>query len=427
MREMKDSGVDWIGEIPFDWKIYKIDTLYSLRTQKVSDRDFMPLSVTKQGIVPQLDTAAKTNAHDDRKLVKKGDFAINSRSDRRGSCGISAYTGSVSLINTVLKPKGEMNPNFFNWLFHTTQFADEFYKWGHGIVDDLWTTNWQDMKKISVPVPALNVQKQIADHLDSRCANIDVLLEEIQIEIDTLEQYKKSIITEVVTKGLNPDVEMKDSGIEWIGNIPKDWDNSKLGYECYIRARLGWKGLKAEEYVDEGYAFISAFNIQNSKLVWSPLNFITRERYEESPEIMLSVGDVLLVKDGAGVGKCARIDDLPYGETAPNSSLAVISTFEKLDYRYLYYYLNCSIFTNFVNRLLNGMGVPHLTQEVTKGINILLPSVLEQQKISDYLDDKCSEVDSIIKDKQKQLKILTDYKKSLIFEYVTGKREVEIE
>ena len=161
-------------------------------------------------------------------LSKRVTFAINSRSDRRGSCGISDYTGSVSLINTVMKPKGEMNPKYFNWLFHTIQFADEFYKWGHGIVDDLWTTNWQDMKKISVPVPNIDVQIQIADFLDTKCNEMDALTADIQTQIETLEQYKKSVITEAVTKGLNPDAEMKDSGIEWIGSIPKDWDIIKV-------------------------------------------------------------------------------------------------------------------------------------------------------------------------------------------------------
>ena len=144
MGNMKDSGIEWLGELPDLWKLSLIGNVYELRNTKVSDKDYPPLSVTNKGIVPQLETAAKTNAHDDRKLVKKGDFAINSRSDRRGSCGISSYEGSVSLINTVLAPLGEMNPRYYDWLFHTIQFSDEFYKWGHGIVDDLWTTNWRD-------------------------------------------------------------------------------------------------------------------------------------------------------------------------------------------------------------------------------------------------------------------------------------------
>ena len=134
---MKNSGIEWIGEIPVDWNTVRLGTQYTERKTKVSDKDYQPLSVTMKGILPQLATAAKTDAHDDRKLVCKGDFAINSRSDRRGSCGISPYDGSVSLINTILCPRDEMNPRYYDWLFHSTMFSDEFYKWGHGIVDDL--------------------------------------------------------------------------------------------------------------------------------------------------------------------------------------------------------------------------------------------------------------------------------------------------
>ena len=132
-REMRHSGIEWIGEIPKEWKVNKIGNLYHVRNEKVSDKDFPPLSVTMNGIVPQLETAAKTNNGDDRKLVRKGDFAINSRSDRRGSCGVSQYDGSVSLINTILMPRTSMNSQYYNWLFHTELFADEFYKWGRGI------------------------------------------------------------------------------------------------------------------------------------------------------------------------------------------------------------------------------------------------------------------------------------------------------
>lgn len=426
MRATKDSGFEWIGIIPTEWALSKIGQVYRLRNTKVSDTDYPPLSVTNKGIVPQLDTAAKTNAHDDRKLVKKDDFAINSRSDRRGSCGISDFDGSVSLINTILAPLNEMNPGYYDWLFHTVQFGDEFYKFGHGIVDDLWTTGWQEMKKITIPTPPLPEQQRIADFLDAKCAEIDALTADIQTQINTLEQYKRSVITETVTKGLNPATEMKDSGIDGAGVTPSHWKTTKLCYECYIRARLGWRGLKADEYVDEGYAFISAFNIQNGKLVWTPLNYITKERFDESPEIKLHSGDVLIVKDGAGVGKCARVDDLPMGGTAPNSSIAVITPSKNLDYRYVCYYLQSAVFNNFVLLLYNGMGVPHLTQEVMSKIKILVPPLKEQMVISDYLDAKCTEIDAVVETKKSQLATLDEYKKSLIFEYVTGKKEVPL-
>ena len=197
--KMKDSGIEWIGKIPEHWEVKRIGQIYIERREKVSDRDYPPLSVTMKGILPQLETAAKSDAHDDRKLVCKGDFAINSRSDRRGSCGISPCDGSISLINTVLIPLGKMHPVFYNWLFHTPIFADEFYKNGHGIVDDLWTTSWQEMKRISIPLPSMNEQKQIADYLDEKCSSIDSIISTKKQQLEKLEEYKKSLIFEYVT------------------------------------------------------------------------------------------------------------------------------------------------------------------------------------------------------------------------------------
>jgi type I restriction enzyme S subunit len=422
---MKNSGIPWIGDIPVGWSIDTIGNLYTLRNEKVSDKDFAPLSVTKKGIVPQLETAAKTDDGDNRKLVRIGDFAINSRSDRRGSCGISAYDGSVSLINTILTPRGEMNPNYYNWLFHTELFADEFYKWGHGIVDDLWTTRWQEMKKISIVSPSLAEQQKIAEFLDRKCGEIDEMVALQEKVIEELKAYKQSVITEAVTKGLNPDAPMRDSGIEWIGQVPEHWECGLFWKLNYIRGRLGWKGLKADEYQDIGYPFLSAFNIINDKLDWNDINRITKERYDESPEIKLSQGDILIVKDGAGIGKCARIDNLPLGEATVNSSLAVISPNERLHYKFEYYYLLSAPFQSVIWLLKIGMGVPHLTQENMRSIVIIYPSIIEQQTIADYLDGKCSDIDNLINIKQQKIDSLKEYKKSIIYEYVTGKREVE--
>lgn len=212
---------------------------------------------------------------------------------------------------------------------------------------------------------------------------------------------------------------MKSSGDKWIGDIPSDWDVTRIGYESWIRARLGWKGLKAEEYVDEGFAFLSAFNIVNDKLQWENLNYINQQRYDESPEIKLKKGDILLVKDGAGIGKCGRVDSLPKGAATTNGSLAVISSFSNLSYRYLYFYLISPIFQNYIYRLMNGMGVPHLSQEELRKIQIPFPPIAEQKRIADYLDGKCADIDQIRADVEKQIEILTDYKKSIITEAVT--------
>ncbi len=419
----KDSCIEWIGEIPESWNINKIGQIYQERNKKVSDKEFMPLSVTKNGIVPQLETAAKTDNGDNRKLVKQNDFVINSRSDRRGSCGISEFTGSVSLINTVLMPRKNINNTYYNFTFKSECFADEFYRWGTGIVDDLWSTKWSAMKNIYIPYPSINVQQQIADYLDKKCGEIDEVVDKQKAVIEKLKEYKQSVITEAVTKGLDKSVPLKDSGIEWIGKIPEHWDSIKLKFCSYIRARLGWKGLKAEEYVEEGFPLLSAFNIVNNKLIFENLNYINQYRYDESPEIQLQINDILLVKDGAGIGKCAIIEDMPIQSTA-NGSLAVISTNYRLVAKFLYYYFLSKIFQKYIDRLKDGMGVPHLFQADLKEIEIVIPNELEQKEILGLLDHKCSEIDKTISEKEKLIEKLEEYKKSLIYECVTGKRKV---
>lgn len=424
-RELKDSGIHWIGQIPEPWDVSKIGQLYDNRYERVSDKDFEPLSVTMQGILPQLETAAKTDDGDNRKLVRKGDFAINSRSDRKGSCGISPQDGSVSLINLILAPRTTMNADYYNWLFHTTLFADEFYSWGHGIVADLWTTRWQEMKNIAIPTPPLAEQEAIAAYLHKKCGEIDELIEVEQQMISDLEAYRQSVITEAVTHGLNPNAPLKVSSIRGIEKIPTNWNEVNLLKVLYLRARLGWRGLKSEEYVDEGYPFLSAFNIVNNQLIWNNLNFINKQRYDESPEIKLSLNDILIVKDGAGIGKCARVKDMPLGESTVNSSLGVITVSEALYYSYIFYFFLSTPFQDNVFFLKNGMGVPHLTQENLKSVRIPLPPVEEQETIADYLDAKCAEIDELIKVKQEKIETLKQYRQSLIFEAVTGKTMIE--
>ena len=172
MRKMKESGIDWIGTIPEVWDILPISMCFKERNEKVSDTEWEPLSVTKQGIVKQLENAAKSDAHDARKKVCKNDFVINSRSDRKQSCGVSQYDGSVSLINIVLENK-KINPKFVNYLLKNYGFAEEFYRYGSGIVADLWSTNYQKMKKIMIPIPPQNEQEKIAEFLDKEIIEIN--------------------------------------------------------------------------------------------------------------------------------------------------------------------------------------------------------------------------------------------------------------
>ena len=274
-----------------------------------------------------------------------------------------------------------------------------------------------------VPFPPLPEQQKISAHLDIECAKIDDVITKTKATIEEYKKLKQSVITEAVTKGVRGDRTMKDSGVEYNDFIPCEWNEAKLKYLVYLRARLGWRGLKADEYVDNGFIFLSAFNIINNKLDFSEVNYINQFRYDESPEIKLNLGDVLIVKDGAGIGKCAYVDYMPK-ESTPNGSLAVITPNDKLYGKYLYYYFLSSMFQERILQLKDGMGVPHLFQGDMREILIPVSNVEEQQEIANYLDKKCTEIDRLIECKQKLLAELENYKKSVIYEYVTGKREV---
>lgn len=413
MREMKDSGIEWIGKIPVNWGFSKIGNLYTLRNTKVSDRDYPPLSVTNKGILPQLETAAKSNAHDDRKLLCIGDFAINSRSDRRGSCGISKYNGSVSLINIILRPITEMNPQYYDWLFHTIQFGDEFYKWGHGIVDDLWTTNWQDMKKITIPIPPLSEQQAISAYLDKKCSEINSLTADIQKQIETLEEYKRSVITEAVTKGLNPDAEMKESGIEWVGKIPEHWRIHPVYY--YFSERKNKNSLGTEtNLLSLSYGKIIRKDI-NSNGGLLPESFNTYN--------IIEINDIIIRPTDLQNDKRSLRTGISREHGIITSAYIAMKARKNVNPRYFHYLLHAydvmKVFYNMGNGVRQGLNFSEFSR-----LMVLEPPLDEQQQIADYLDQNATQIDGIISDKKKQLETLEEYKKSLIFEYVTGKKEV---
>lgn len=391
--KLKDSGASWIGLIPEYWDLSKIGQLYDNRYERVSDKDFEPLSVTMQGILPQLDTAAKTDDGDNRKLVRKGDFAINSRSDRRGSCGISPKDGSVSLINLILAPRTTMNADYYNWLFHTTLFADEFYSWGHGIVADLWTTRWQEMKNIAIPTPPIAEQEAIAAYLDKKCEEIDELIEVEQQMISDLESYRQSVITEVATHGLNPDAELKDSGVYWIGKIPERWIIAKMKFFVDIS--------NGSDPKTEGD--IPVFGS-------GATSFKTCGEFKEGPTVLIGRKGATLHIPHYIEGNYWNVD------TAFDTKVK--------DYSLKYFFYIASILD--YKAYISATTLPSMTQSNYENMQIPVPPLSEQQEIANYLDRKCAEIDELIKVKQEKIENLKQYRQSLIFEAVTGKTSVTI-
>ena len=428
-EKMKDSGIEWIGSVPSDWRVH---TLYQLVTQvkeknsNLQEKNLLSLSYGKikrkdidspDGLLPA--------SFDGYNIIEAGDIVLrltdlqNDHTSLR--VGLATERGIITSAYTTLRPIDTSNSKYLFYLLHAFDLKKGFYGMGSGVRQGL---NYAEVKELRIVLPSQKEQDAIVYFLDDQCSEIDLAIDEAKSSIQDYKTLKANIISTTVLSGLDGDVDKRKCRIEWVPSIPSHWDTARFVYKNWIRSRLGWKGLKAEEYVEDGYPFLSAFNINNNYLCWEQLNYITQERYDESPEIKLRVGDILLVKDGAGIGKCARIDSLPLGESTVNGSLAVITPNEDLDYRYEYYYLQCNVFQNIIARLRNGMGVPHLTQEAMKEIVIPLPPREEQEQIANFLDTECRKIDEIIELKNLLIIELEMYKRSLIFETVTGKRKV---
>ena len=421
MKKMCDSGVEWIGEVPEGWEVNLIGTFYSQRSEKVSDRDYAPLSVTMKGVLPQLATVAKTDDGDNRKLVKKGDFAINSRSDRRGSCGISEYDGSVSLINTILMPRGEMDPRYYNWLFHTEAFADEFYKWGHGIVDDLWTTRWSEMKRIQIVAPPLPEQRAIADYLDEKCAAIDMAVDELKRGIEDCKAWKKVIITEATSFGLDDDVKLLQTELGWISNRPSYWKRNQLSSLC--RRGITYGIVKLGEPCENGVKVLRCSDVKDGYLDASNVRTVTPELSDEYKRTVLSGGEVIVNVRGT-LGGCAIVPKEFAGANIAREVALLDVEESKANPKFIMYTLLSSCFANYVGHEMAGAIYQGLNIATLSKYSFYAPDIKEQQAIADYLDEKCAAIDALVAEKEKLIADLEAYKKALVFELVTGKREV---
>lgn len=423
MAMMKSSNTEWLGDIPAEWDVAQIDNYYELRNEKVSDYDFEPLSVTMKGIVPQLATAAKSDDHSNRKLVKKGDFVINSRSDRRGSCGISSLNGSVSLINIVMEPRGEMNPQYYNWLFHTEQFADEFYKWGHGIVNDLWTTRWQEMKKILIVAPSPDEQQAIADYLDKTSTKIDEIIAETKASIEEYKELKKAVIFEVVTKGLDKTAEVKDSGYDFIGCIPDKWEMCKVRHLGTAQNGISIGG----DAFGSGYPFVSYGDVYKNYSLPKTVDKLVQSSEEDRKRYSVEKGDWFFTRTSE------TIDEVGFScvceETIPDAVFAGflirVRPFNNRIYTgFAKYYFRSKHLRAFFVKEMNLVTRASLSQGLLKDTPVVVPPYDEQIEIANYLENRCATIDGIIKDKESLIKDLEAYKKSLIYEVVTGKRRV---
>ena len=417
----KDSGVQWLGEIPSHWEVLRLGSYFSERKEKVSDKDYEPLSVTKNGIFPQLDNVAKTKDGDNRKLVRKNDFVINSRSDRKGSSGVSKYDGSVSLIKIVLEPRKALEPSFCNYLLKSTEFIEEFYRNGHGIVADLWTTRYDEMKQIKVAFPPIEEQQSMASYLDKATAEIDKAIAQQQHMIDLLNERKQIIIQRAVTKGLDENVEMKDSGVDWIGEIPAHWQVKKLKYIANTNSGSTPRNISGKGGPSSNIKWVRTTDLNND-IVTDTSEYLSKQEMASASCPLLEPNTVLISMYG-GSGSFGKIGILGI-EATINQALCSISANDDIQPKYLFYYLQ-SVNKIWMKFAASSRKDPNLNQQIIRNIHIAYPqSKDEQDMVVGMLEKSIREVNYGISQYESLISTLQERKQIIISEVVTGKIKV---
>lgn len=422
MRKMKDSGIEWIGDIPEGWEVRKINHLFQQRNEKGSESNIL-LAVTQQyGVVPQSEIEGVVKVKEDTdlqlfKTIRKNDYVISLRSFQ-GGIEYSLYDGVCSPAYQVFFAKEMVYFLFFRYLFKSDCFISKINSLTVGIRDGK-NIQYNDLKTIFIPYPPLPEQQRIADYLDAKCARIDESMELVRQSMEKLRTYKLSLITEAVTKGLDPDVPMKDSGIPWIGEIPAGWELQRIKNTCKI---VDCKNRTPENIVDGNCFVIRTSCVKNGQFLLSGGYFTDEKNYYEwTKKGKPQKGDILFTRE-APMGEACLFPDIT--NACLGQRMMFFRPCKNLDSKFLLYSIYGPLCRYFISSINKGSTVGHLKISQVENIPFFSPPLSEQQRIADYLDAKCARIDALLEEKERLLDRLAEYKKSLIFECVTGKREV---
>lgn len=426
---MKQSGIDWIGEIPDDWKTRQIRYLFSLR----DERNYKPLSevnlisvYTDKGVLQHSDieqtTGNKAQNADGYKHVYKNDLVVNIILCWMGALGISDFDGVTSPAYDVYAPK-DLNtilPKYYHYLFRTPQFNGKCYTEGRGIMQMRWRTYSSEFKSIKVPLPLKATQQHIAEYLDSKCAQIDSIIEESKKSIEEYKAWKQSVIFEAVT-GKNLNCKKKDSGIEWIGEIPENYKLIRLKFLLKEKLQYG-ANSSGIEFTSDLPRYIRITDIKDSKTLYDENKLSLSE--EDAKDYILDDNDILFARSGATSGKC-----FIYRKEIGKATFAGYLIRAKIDEtkllpNFLVLYTMTKAYEEWKNQVCIQATIQNISAEKYVNLIVPLPPLSEQESIAKMLDSKCSQIDSLIAEKESLIADLTEYKKSLIFEVVTGKRSV---
>lgn len=420
MRKMRDSGIEWIGQIPKGWELRRAKTLFTQRNSKGNGIEVLLSPTQKYGVVPQSQLEGVVQVKEDTdlqmfKTVHKGDFVISLRSFQ-GGFEYSLYEGVCSPAYQVFYPTSPICDTYYRYLFKSQSFISKMNNLTVGIREGK-NIQYVDFANSQIPVPPLAEQERIAVFLNAECAEIDAVLEKTRASIEEYKKLKQAIITQAVTKGIRGDRPMKDSGIEWIGDIPAEWNKDKV-IRVFSVIGSGTTPKSSDENLFDGNTpWIQSGDI-NGENLFVTKNCVSNSAIESYSALRVYQAPYLVVAMyGASVGNLS----LSMIDACVNQACCVLKK-PTINLKFAFYIFKAV--KDYLARKAVGGGQPNISQETIKQLWLTIPSADEQIEISNYLDEKCKSVDALIAKKQQYLTEIENYKKSLIYEYVTGKKEV---
>lgn len=414
MREMKDSMIEWCKSIPADWRVLRIKYIMYERREKTRTGEEEPLSVTqKYGIVKtkDIEVANPSVSYDDYIIVSRNDIVFNKYKAHSGVFFVTPYDGIVTFNYSVYRCYNGFNPKYYEYLFHTQGCIGEFKTRLHGVGESISPLYTKDLYSVTVFAPTFEEQNRIVTYLDSICAEINTTISDIEREIEALEEYKRSVITEAVTKGLDPDVEMRDSGVDYIGKMNAKWKLTKLRYICEKLNRYFTSDAEPLICSNKGEVFPRG---ENSFGLISDNDKMFQGVHK---------GDLLIHGMDTWHGAIAVSD-----YDGKCTTVVHVCDSEQNKY-FISYFLQMLAFKSVYKAISNGVREntsDFRSWDKAGHIYITIPDIDEQNRIAEYIKEKVEHINAVIAEKKQQIETIEEYKKSLIFEYVTGKKEVEI-
>ena len=425
---MKYSGIKWIGEIPDNWNVRKVKQCFYISKEQAHEENPTTLTPARAGVKVRdisNNEGQLAASYDNYNPVMPGDLLLNPMDLYSGAnCSLSEVSGVISPAYINLRKKVELNPKFYDYFFKTQYWAMAMFAHGKGVsFDNRWTMNAETLLNYYLPFPSSDVQDKIVDLINKKTAEIDSLIEIENQQIEKLKEYKQAVITEAVTKGLDNNVSMKDSGIEWIGKIPEETSVIPLKFLLAEPMMYGANESGLREKIINGYRYIRITDIDgDGNLKDDDENqYLTQEKGES---YNLSEGDILFARSGGTVGKTFIYHE-SYGKSAFAGYLIKGKCdLNKLLPEYLYLYTQSSIYELWKQQIFIQSTIQNIGANKYSMLPLIVGSLEWQKQVTSYVQTKAREIDELIIVKQQKIDQLSEYKKSLIYEYVTGKKEV---